>query len=109
MQQQAILTICTKLGIEHNINELRNSEIISFRNDFSAHSSNRGRGANEHSYILDRFAMREGKVKGYTSNHKEGEFFKEANISSLINNWDKLLECQLELVAVRILGTESAS
>ncbi len=109
MQQQAIMVICNKLGIETNINKLKNSEIINFRNDFSAHSSNRGRGVNEHSYILDRFAMREGKIKGYTSNHKEGEIFKEAEISSLINNWDRLLEDQLELVAVRILDSKIAS
>jgi DNA primase large subunit len=109
MQQQAILVICDKLGIKDNIKELKNSEIICFRNDFTAHSSNRGRGVNEHSYILDRFAMREGKLKGYTLNHKEGEIFKEEEISSLINNWDRLLERQLELVAVRIRGTETAS
>lgn len=106
MQQQAILVICDKLGVESNISEIKSSEVISYRNDFSAHSSNRGRGPSEHSYILDRFAMRAGKVKGYTSNHKEGEIFKEASISVLIENWDRLLERQLELVSDRILANK---
>lgn len=106
MQQQAILVICSKLGIEENKDAIKNSEVIRFRNDFSAHSSNRGRGSNEHSYILDRFAMRVGKVKGYTSNHREGTVFREASISTLVSNWNILLERQLELVILKIPGAE---
>ena len=106
MQQQSILVICNKLGIRKNISEIKSSKVVSYRNDFSAHSSNRGRGQSEHSYILDRFAMKAGKVKGYSSNHKDGEIFKEASIYELIKNWDGLLERQLELVSDRILANK---
>ena len=106
MQQQAILVICQKLGITQNISDIKSSEVVSYRNDFSAHSPNRGRGNSEHSFILDRHAMNEGKVKGYTANHSDGFVFREADILSLIKGWDCLLEQQLELIASRILNKE---
>ncbi|GGB20014.1 hypothetical protein [Agarivorans gilvus] len=101
MQQQAVLVISEKLRIEQNIEEIRNIEVVTYRNDFSAHSANRGKGKSEHSYILDRLAMREAKVKGYTANSKTGFIFKEANINSLISDWDVMLEKQLTLISKR--------
>lgn len=106
MQQQAILVICQKLGIKDYIPEIKNIEVVAFRNDFSAHSPNRGRGKSEHSFILDRHAMREAKVQGYTANHETGIVFREANINSLISNWDLVLERQLELIVERVLNTK---
>ena len=107
MQQQALLVICQKLGIDQNIKEIKEIEVVAYRNDFSAHSPNRGRGKYEHSYILDRHAMREAKVKGYTANHETGFIFREANINSLISSWDIVLEKQLELVAERVLNPKT--
>lgn len=104
MQQQALLVICQKLGFEKKIKEIREIEVVVYRNDFSAHSPNRGRGKYEHSYILDRHAMREAKIKGYTANHEIGFVFKEAYINSLISDWDRVLEKQLELVSERVLN-----
>ncbi|WP_015048076.1 hypothetical protein [Simiduia agarivorans] len=107
MQQQALLVICQKLGIDQNIKEIKEIEVVAYRNDFSAHSPNRGRGKSEHSYILDRHAMREAKVKGYTANHETGFIFREANIYSLISSWDIVLERQLQLVAERVLNSKT--
>lgn len=107
MQQQALLVICQKLGIDQNVKEIKEIEVVAYRNDFSAHSPNRGRGKSEHSYILDRHAMREAKIKGYTANHETGFIFREANINSLISSWDIVLERQLQLVAERVLNPKT--
>ncbi|MDX8387868.1 MAG: hypothetical protein R8M46_04945 [Ghiorsea sp.] len=106
MQQQAMLVICEKLNIEENIRDIKRIEVVAYRNDFSAHSSNRGRGKSEHSFILDRHAMREAKLKGYTANHETGVVFRDANINSLISSWDILLEKQLELILEKVLNTK---
>jgi hypothetical protein len=107
MQQQAILVICQKLSIEQNISVIKSAEVVAYRNDFSAHSPNRGRDKSEHSFILDRYAMREAKVKGYTANHETGDIFREADINSLILEWDLVLEKQLDLIAERVLNTKA--
>ncbi|WP_252371758.1 hypothetical protein [Pseudoalteromonas sp. S558] len=104
MQQQAILVISKKLNIEQNISEIKGVEVVAYRNDFSAHSPNRGRGKSEHSFMLDRLAMRQAKVKGYTANHETGDVFREANINSLISEWDLVLERQLALIAEKLLN-----
>lgn len=104
MQQQAILVVSQKLGITQNVSDIKKSEVVSYRNDFAAHSPNRSIGTSEYSFILDRYAMNEGKVKGYTANHSDGIVFREADVLSLIKDWDCLLEKQLELVATRILN-----
>lgn len=107
MQQQAILVLSKKLQTNENKSIIKKATIFEYRNNFSAHSSNRGYGENEHSFILDRHAMYEGKVKGYSSNHKDGYIFKEAKISALINNWDCILESQLNIICKRILKNKT--
>lgn len=107
MQQQAILVICEKLGISENINEIRAVNVVAYRNDFSAHSPNRGRGKSEHSFIFNRLAMRQGKVMGYSDNHESGTVFREAEISILISDWNLLLVKQLELISSLILDKKS--
>lgn len=104
MQQQAILVICRELNIHKNEDLIRSAEIFDYRNSFSAHSANRGRGKKEHSFILDRHAMLQGKVEGYSSNHTDGHLSKKADIYSLINNWSELLEEQMILVGEKIVG-----
>ena len=104
MQQQAALVICRELDITENIDLLKSAEIFDYRNSFSAHSANRGRGNGEHSFILDRHAMLEGKVKGYSSNHKDGHLAKNGDIYQLINDWSDLLEKQMILVGEKIVG-----
>lgn len=103
MQQQAILVMSGKLNINQYISEIKDVDVVAYRNDFAAHSSNRGRGKFEHSFLLDRSAMRETKVKGYTANYETGDIFREANINSLISEWDLVLERQLVLVAEKLL------
>lgn len=106
MQQQAILVISEKLNIQQNISKIKSVEVVAYRNDFSAHSPNRGRGKSEHSFMLDRNAMRQGKVKGYTANNEAGDVFREANINSLISEWDIVLERQLVLIAEKLLNKD---
>lgn len=106
MQQQAILVISEKLNIQQNISKIKSVEVVVYRNDFSAHSPNRGRGKSEHSFMLDRNAMRQGKVKGYTANNEAGDVFREANINSLISEWDLVLERQLVLIAEKLLNKD---
>ncbi|TCV20616.1 hypothetical protein [Vibrio crassostreae] len=103
MQQQAILVMSNKLNIDQYKSEIKDVDVVAYRNDFSAHSPNRGRGKSEYSFMLDRFAMREAKVKGYTANHQTGDVFREANIYDLISEWDLILERQLVLVADKLL------
>lgn len=104
MQQQSLLVLCKNLGITSNMDQIKNSKLIHYRNDFSAHSSNRGRGENKHSFILDRHALREGKLEGFTANHSSGEVFRDANVFELLKEWDELLESQMMLISKRILG-----
>ena len=106
MQQQAILVISKKLGINKNIDDIKSARVFEYRNSFSAHSSNRGYNENEHSFILNRHAMREGKVEGYSLNHKSGQIFKEAYIHKLIDSWNIVLEKQIVLIRNRILNHE---
>jgi hypothetical protein len=107
MQQQALLVLCEKLGIKKNIEAIKNSELVQYRNDFSAHSSNRGRGKAEHSYILDRHALQNGKLEGFSSNHMEGDVFRNASIFQLLEEWDRVLESQMKIVSKRILGSKA--
>lgn len=107
MQQQALLVISSRLKISDNISEIQNSEIIKYRNDFSAHSSNRGWGESEHSYILDRHELREGKLSGYTMNHSSGAVFKSALIHDLLQGWNSLFEAQLGLITAKVLNIET--
>lgn len=107
MQQQAILVICENLGISDNIVDIRSAEIVAYRNDFSAHSPNRGHCNDKHSFILNRTAMKRGEVAGYTANHKHGTVFREANIYKLVSDWNLILDKQLELVASQLLSEKT--
>lgn len=107
MQQQALLVISSRLKISDNIKEILSAEIVKYRNDFSAHSSNRGRGATEHSYILDRHELREGKLSGYTLNHSSGTVYRNALIHKLLQDWNSLLEDQLGLITAKILNIKT--
>src|SRR5690625_443558 len=57
MQLQAVLIICRELRLSLDLARVRNAKNVSFRNTFAAHSPNRGKGPNQHSFILDRHAM----------------------------------------------------
>lgn len=104
MQQQAVLTICRELGVDSNLQPVKEARIISFRNSFSAHSPNRGKGTSEHSFILDRHALRVGSVAGYSANHSSGFLSQQAEISELLSEWDKALENIFLAIGERIYG-----
>lgn len=104
MQQQAILTACRELGVGSHLQPIKEARIISFRNSFSAHSPNRGKGASEHSLILDRHALRVGSVAGYSANHSNGFHSLQAEISELLSEWDNALENVFLAIGERIYG-----
>lgn len=106
MQQQAILVLCRELGVTDGLEPIKTTEIVSFRNSFPAHSPNRGRGDDRHSFILDRHAMRIGRVERYSSNHASGHFYLQANIFQLLNDWDESHEEVFELIGERVYGDQ---
>lgn len=72
MQQQATLVLYRELGITDLLDSIKTADIVNFRNSFSAHSPNRGRGDEQHSFILARHSMRVGRVEEYSANHVSG-------------------------------------
>lgn len=106
MQQQATLVLCRELGVIDGLESIRTADIVSFRNSFSAHSPNRGRGNEQHSFILDRHAMRAGRVEGYSANHVSGHLSLQANIYQLLSDWDMSLDKVFNLIGKRIYGDQ---
>lgn len=94
MQSEALLVCAKKLGVKLDTVAIKGSGIIQYRNDFAAHSANRGRDDGAHSFILDRFGLTEGRVSGYSSNAPGGVSFRNQKVSTLVSEWDKLFyEC----------------
>ena len=106
MQQQATLVLCRELGITDGLEPIKTAGIVNFRNSFSAHSPNRGRGEEQHSFILSRHAMRVGRVEGYSANHASGHLSLGADISQLLDDWDASLEGVFMLIGERVYGSE---
>ncbi|MEF1273493.1 hypothetical protein QTO03_26255 [Vibrio campbellii] len=101
MQQQALLVLLRKMGMDFELSEIQGCKIFDIRNSFAAHGANRGgRKIKEHSFILDRHALRQGKLKGYSANHDSGFLSHDTDASTLILEWDKVFSKYLE----RILG-----
>lgn len=88
LQHEAIAVCARKLGLRIDKEVLSSNSLIVHRNDFAAHSPNRGRGDDAHSFILDRFRLRAGEVAGYSSNAPGGIKFRDAKIDDLLNDWD---------------------
>lgn len=106
MQQQATLILCRELGVTDELGPIKTAEIINFRNSFSAHSPNRGRGDEQHSFILDRHAMCVGRVEGYSANHMSGHFSLQADIFQLLNDWDESLARVFILIGEGVYGDQ---
>jgi len=98
-QQQAILQLCEKLGVKADVKEIKEFTLFDLRNTFASHTVSRGYNKNKCSYILDRHSLIEGKLEGYSSNHKSAIDFKKANIEEEINKWDILLASYLNKVS----------
>lgn len=104
LQQQGVI-VCTKiLQLSTELNAINASRIIQFRNDFAAHSANRRSGRVEHSYILDRFGLIEGRVAGYTANSDCGLSFRNAPVEALLAEWDEAFRYALAPVCERIVS-----
>ncbi|HAS8493007.1 TPA: DUF3265 domain-containing protein [Vibrio vulnificus] len=99
MQQQALLVLLRKMGIEFELSELQGCTIFDIRNSFAAHSANRGgKKVKEHSFVLNRRALRQGKLKGYSANHESGFLSHDTDVSTLISEWDKVISKYLESI-----------
>jgi hypothetical protein len=108
LQHEAIVVCARKLGLHIDKDVLSSNSLIVHRNDFAAHSPNRGRGDEAHSFILDRFRLRAGEVAGYSSNAPGGIKFRDAKIDDLLNDWDTtflpVLERVSEAIVARVLA-----
>lgn len=107
LQQQAVFVCAEVLGIKLPKQQIESCEIFDYRNCFAAHTPNRGHREAQHSYILDRSGLSEGKLRGYSSNSKVGHVSKDADIVELILAWDSMLADQLEKLESRIVGSKS--
>jgi len=103
LQQQAVIMIHEKLELSLNVKELKAFPIFNLRNTFAAHTVNRGEGKNKRSYILDRDALRRGRLNGYSTNSQSGDDFIEEDISTHLDSWDSLLKSKLEIISETIL------
>jgi hypothetical protein len=109
MQNEATLVCARKLEVEVDRIALSNSPLIVYRNDFAAHSPNRGRGEDSHSFILDRFGLTEGRVAGYSSNSPGGFKSRDAPIQQLLSDWDAVLLPALRTVSETIISRVRAA
>ncbi len=89
LQKQAVVVCNERLGLATDLSRVNDSPLIQFRNDFAAHSPNRGRGRSEHSYIVDRFGLLEGRIAGYSSNAPDGFASRNADLQNLLTDWDE--------------------
>lgn len=109
MQHEATLVCARKLEVEIDRNSLSCNPLIVYRNDFAAHTPNRGSGDASHSFILDRFGLTEGRVAGYSSNSPEGLKFRAAPIQKLLADWDFVLLPALSAVSESIIARVRAA
>jgi len=109
MQHEAALVCARKLEVEVDKKRLSSSPLIAYRNDFAAHSPNRGKGEDSHSFILDRFGLTEGRVAGYSSNSPGGLKFRDAPIKQLLSEWDAVLLPALRTVSESIVSRVRAA
>lgn len=110
LQQQAVIVCNERLRLATDLTRVNAHPLIQYRNDFAAHSPNRGRGRSEHSYIVDRFGLLEGRISGYSSNIPTGFASKDAKVVDLLSDWDacfaEALEpvCQYIADSIKVVG-----
>lgn len=109
LQQQAVIVCTERLGLATDLVRVNASPLIQYRHDFAAHSPNRGKGKAEHSYILDRFGLLEGRVSGYSSNAPTGFTPKDAKLLDLLSEWDNSFAEVLAPVCQRIANSIRAA
>lgn len=102
LQQQGIIVCAERLQLKIDLKAVKENELIQFRNDFGAHSPNRGRRSSEHSFILDRFGLLEGRVSGYSSNSPSGLSFRNGRLDYLLSEWDEVFYQVLNSVSIHI-------
>ena len=103
LQQQALIMMHNKLSLTLDVKPVEGMLIFEYRTYYASHTVNTDYGENRRSYILDRYELMQGRVKGYSSNHADGMHFVDANISELINEWDLTLYRLLGAVRDKIL------
>lgn len=109
MQHEAAIVCARKLDLEINKKSLSENELIAYRHDFAAHSPNRGRGEESHSFILDRSGLGEGRVAGYSSNAPQGITFRDARLQDLLAEWDSTLLPVIKVISDEIVSRIKAA
>lgn len=108
MQQQSIIVCDSKLQMGIDLSRIKSSLMIELRNDFAAHSPNRGGGKNERSFILDRFGLLSGVVAGYSFKSSSKFESKRENMSDLLDNWDNELVNAIQPISKEIVSRVKA-
>jgi len=103
LQQQSIVEMCDKLNIQIDKKEIKELLLFDLRNTFASHTVSRGYKDNKRSYILDRYSLLSGQLKGYSLNHKSKRDYKDADIVEEILKWDALLASYLKNITRQVV------
>lgn len=103
LQQQSIIELCDKLNIQIDKKEIKELLLFDLRNTFAAHTVSRGYKDNKRSYILDRYSLLSGRLKGCSLNHKLKRNYKDADIVEEILKWDALLASYLKDITRQVV------
>jgi hypothetical protein len=108
LQQQALIIMHKKLSLPIDSKAIQNMRIFDYRTYYASHTVNTDYAEKKRSYILDRYQLMQGRVKGYSSNHLNGTHFVDAVIDELISEWDVILYRLLCAVRDKVLIILSA-
>lgn len=103
LQLQALIALSTKLKIPFPKSEANELPIFRFRTYYASHTVNTGYSSDRRSYILDRHALLNGSVEGYSSNTNGEDHFVKADIIELLQEWDQLLAKSLNSITSKFI------
>jgi hypothetical protein len=96
LQLQALIALSSKLKIPFSKSEADELPIFLFRTYYASHTVRTGYSSDRRSYILDRHALLNGSVEGYSSNTNGEDHFVKADILELLYEWDHFLAKNLK-------------
>ena len=92
LQKEALLQIIKKTNSKINEKRIHKLEIFNYRKIFASHTTNVNHNKCQKSYILNRFALKNDRLEGYSSTNENANIeTKNASIEDLINEWNILL------------------
>ena len=103
LQLQALIALTRSLGIDFSKNKANELPVFLFRTYYASHTVNTGYSAHRRSYILDRHALLDGSVEGYSSNTGGDTHFVKSDIIDLLIEWDAFLAETLEVITKKFI------